>query len=116
MGDVDMNTVVRKFKQKVSEKVADQKVSNHEKRRLFGHEIAQVNEKTMQFLEEKIPELAVGALNQAYCNALASGATVLEAVDGALVETAPDGSRKFIQSLPAPYSVKLGSKRIRRAD
>ncbi len=83
---------------------------------IFGNEIAQVNEETLLFLEEQIPELAACALTKSYCHALASGANVLEAVDGALVETAPDGNRQFIRALPQPYQVKLGSKRFRQAD
>lgn len=82
---------------------------------IFGENIEHVDEESLRFLEEQIPALATSALKQAYENALASGANVLEAVDGALVETTADGSRQFLQALPPPYQVSLGSKRVRQA-
>jgi len=85
-------------------------------RSFLGDEIVQMHEKTMLSLEEHIPELAACALKHAYYQALASGASVLEAVDGSLVATKQDGSRQFLQALPSPYQIKLGSKRFRRAN
>jgi hypothetical protein len=76
--------------------------------------IMQLDEKSMLRLEEQIPELARQALKRAYVEALASGNKVLEAINGMLVETSPDGSMRVIRSLPPPTRVVLGSKRVRR--
>ncbi len=76
--------------------------------------IMQLDEKSMSLLEARIPELADGAVKQAYYQALTSGSKVLEAVNGKLVESSSDGSTRVIKSLPAPIQVALGSKRIRR--
>lgn len=72
-----------------------------------------LNEKSMSFLENRIPELAEGAVKQAYCKALASGRKVVEAVNGQLVESAPDGSQKVLKKLHAPIPVTPGQKRTR---
>lgn len=82
---------------------------------IFGENIEHEDEESLRFLEGQIPALATTTLKQAYENALASGANVLEALDGALVETAPDGNRQFIQALSPAYQVAIGSKRVRRA-
>ncbi len=82
---------------------------------IFGENIEHEDEESLRFLEQQIPALASSALKLAYQNALASGANVLEAVDGALVATAPDGNQQFIQALPPAYQVSIGSKRVRRA-
>ncbi len=71
------------------------------------------DEKSMRFQEASIPELAEGAVKQAYYNALAAGCTVLEALDGQLVESSPDGSVRVIRPLPAHIPVTPGL-RIRR--
>jgi hypothetical protein len=81
---------------------------------LFGERIGAVSESDMQQFDDQIPEFAQRALRTAREQALAAGATVLEAINGELVETSPDGSRRFIKSLPAPYKVAPGAKRIRR--
>ena len=73
-----------------------------------------LNEKTMSYLENRIPELAEGAVKKAYCKTLASGNKVLEAVNGQLVESRPDGTRKIIKTLPKPVSVVPGLRKIRR--
>lgn len=73
-----------------------------------------LTEEAMQFLEEHIPELAEGAFRQAYWAALASGNSVLEARDGALVETHPDGTFTFIKKLPPPLHVIKGQRLVRR--
>ena len=77
----------------------------------LGAEILQLDEASMVAREEQIPALAVAALNAAYHKALASGAKVLEVVADQLVETAPDGSRRVIQSLPPSWPVVPGTKR-----
>lgn len=69
-----------------------------------------MNEKTLCFLEEHIPELAKAALKQAYWRALASGHSVVQAEvlpEGgeALVEIHSDGTKTFIKSLPPSISV-----------
>lgn len=49
-------------------------------------EIVAANERSLSFQEAGIPELAEAAVKQAYYRALAAGCTVVEAVDGYLVE------------------------------
>lgn len=73
-----------------------------------------LDEKSMQFLEERIPELAEGAVKQAYYQALSAGCKVLEVVDGSLVETSSDGSVRLIRCLPESTPVAAGSKRLLR--
>lgn len=73
-----------------------------------------LSEKSMLQLEARIPEYADQAVKQAYAKALSSGSKVLEAVNGKLVESSPNGSTRVIRSLPAPTLVPLGSKRMRR--
>ncbi len=73
-----------------------------------------LNEKTMSYLEKRIPELAEGAVKKAYCKTLASGNKVVEAVNGQLVESRPDGTRKVIKTLPKPVAVVPGLRKIRR--
>lgn len=76
--------------------------------------ITQLDEKSMRLLEARIPELADGAVKQAYYQALTSGSKVLEAVNGKLVESSSDGSTRVIKSLRPPIPVMMGSKRVRR--
>ena len=71
-----------------------------------------VSEKWISTLEKQIPELARGAVKQAYARALASGSSVLEAKNGKLVESHPDGSERIIKSLPTGLIVKPGTRRI----
>lgn len=73
-----------------------------------------LSEEAMRFLEEHIPELAEGAVMQAYCKALATGNKVVEAVNGQLIEFYPDGSSKLIKILPATTPVVPGQLRVRR--
>jgi hypothetical protein len=70
------------------------------------------NEKTMQFLEEHIPDLADAAFIQAYWQALASGSSVLKVEDGAIIEVFPDGSRKWVKQIPPLIPVPIGKKRM----
>jgi len=69
-----------------------------------------LNEESMCFLEEQIPDLAEAAFKQAYWEALNSGSSVLEYADGALVEVFPDGSRKILKTLPSQVKAKPGQK------
>ena len=55
-------------------------------------------EKELDYLESFIPGLAESATKKAYLDALSSGRTVTEIVNGELVSTAPDGSRVFIKA------------------
>lgn len=71
-----------------------------------------VSEKYIPALEKRIPELASGAVKQAYARALASGSSVLEAKDGKLVESRADGTERIIKSLPTGLTVSLGKRRI----
>ncbi len=71
-------------------------------------------EKTMQFLEEHIPELAQSAVTQAYWQALASGSSVLQSENGAIYEVFPDGTRKFIKTTTPPNAVAVGETRVVR--
>ena len=69
-----------------------------------------MDEKTMLFLEEHIPELADVAFKQAYWQALAEGSKVLKVENNFLVEVSPDGSQKMIKELPAQIKVTPGQK------
>lgn len=69
-----------------------------------------LNEKSMRYLEEKIPELAEMALKQAYWNALSSGRSVLESKNGTLIEVFPDGTEKKIKKLEPWIPVKKGQR------
>ncbi len=54
-------------------------------------------EKELDFLETLIPGLAENATRKAYLDALSRGDSVTEIVNGQLVVTSPDGTRKFIR-------------------
>ena len=73
-----------------------------------------LDEKNMSVREDRIPFLAEDAVKKARTRTLTSGRSVVEAVDGKLVETRPDGSRKVLKSLGTPIPVAPGQKRIRR--
>jgi len=72
-----------------------------------------LDEETVLNLERRIPELAEGAVKQAYCKALASGRNVVEAVDGQLIESHPDGSSTVLKKIKAPIPVSPGQKKFR---
>lgn len=71
-----------------------------------------MSEKLIPALEKQIPELASGAVKQAYARALASGSSVLEAKNGLLVESRPDGTERVIKALPTGLTVRIGKRRI----
>ncbi len=73
-----------------------------------------LSEEAMRFQEGHIPELAEGAVMQAYCKALATGNTIVEVVNGQLMEFHPDGSSKLIKTLPTATPVVPGQRRVRR--
>lgn len=74
-----------------------------------------LDENAMSYLEKRIPELAEGAVKQAYCKTqtLTSGRRVVEAVNGQLVESRPDGSSRVLKNLTAPTPVVPGQRRVR---
>ena len=74
----------------------------------------ELDEKNTREQEERIPLLAEDAVNQARSKALSSGRSVIEAVDGKLIETHPDGSHKVLRDISAPIPVTRGQKLIRR--
>lgn len=67
-----------------------------------------LSEKALRFQEDHIPELAEGAVKQAYWRALAAGSSVLESKDGFLIEVQPDGTQKIIKKLRPPVKIPLG--------
>jgi hypothetical protein len=73
----------------------------------------QLDEKSMSNLEQRIPELAEGAVKLAYCKTLTSGRRLIEAINGQLVESSPDGTTRILKSLPTPTPVVPGQIRIR---
>lgn len=74
-----------------------------------------LNEKTMSNRESRIPQLAENAVKQAREKTLKAGRSVVEAVNGKLIETSPDGSKKVLKSIPAPIAVTAGQKKVRRS-
>jgi hypothetical protein len=72
-----------------------------------------LDEKNMIKRESRIPQLAEDAVKKARTKTLKSGRSVVEAVDGKLIESRPDGTFKVIRSLAAPIPVAL-DQRIRR--
>ena len=64
-----------------------------------------LNEKSMSYMERSIPKRAEKAVKQAYFRSLSAGCKVVKAVDGRLVESSPDGSVRFIKTLPKAIPV-----------
>lgn len=58
-------------------------------------------------LEQFIPSLANGAVKKAYLDALASGNSVLEVIDGVIYEVFADGTKKKIKDVPSQVSVDM---------
>jgi hypothetical protein len=76
---------------------------------LFSNEIKiELDDHTIDILEEEIPVLAIKALKQAYLDALASGSTVLIVRDDFLIEVHPNGTETIIQKLPPSTEVTVG--------
>lgn len=61
-------------------------------------------------LEKLIPSLARGAVKKAYLDALSSGNSVLEVIDGVLYEVYADGKKKKIKELPPVIEVDTSKK------
>ena len=73
----------------------------------------ELNDKTLDYLEEHLPELMATATKQAYWQTLASGQPVLIAEEGKLMEVFPDGTRKFIKEIAKPTTgVRLEKIRL----
>lgn len=64
-------------------------------------------EKELDFLEAHIPTLAESAFKKAYLDALSSGTSVLEAIDGKIIEVFPDGTRKTIKKIAADRKIEI---------
>ena len=76
--------------------------------------IMKISEDSLNYLEAHIPELADVAVRQAYWQALASGSSVLEVHEGALVEIFPDGTQKMIKAMSPQTKVAVGQVVLRR--
>jgi|GEM_PF-1169594 len=72
-------------------------------------------EKAMKNNEDRIPQLAADAVKQARAITLSAGRSVVEVVDGKLVETLPDGSFKVIRLIASSTSVAPEKRFIRKA-
>ena len=55
---------------------------------------------------------AVRAVHHARAEALAAGMSVVEISGESLVETFPDGTRRFIKAMPPPVRVTPGTVRL----
>lgn len=56
-------------------------------------------------LEQKIPDMAKGAIKAAYINTLAAGLNVMEIRDGMLVQTTADGPHTVIRMAKPKHKV-----------
>ena len=61
-------------------------------------------------LEKLIPSLATGAVKKAYLDALSSGNSVLEVINGILYEVFANGDKKKIKDLPPTIEVDMSTK------
>ena len=59
----------------------------------------QLDEATLDFLEQQIPALAAAAVTLAYNDALARGESVLQVEGDELVEQFPDGTKRVVKKL-----------------
>ncbi len=71
------------------------------------------NEKTIEYLEKHIPEMAQAAVKQAYWQALASGSSVLISDDGFIKEIFPDGTSRIVEKTEPFIEVEKGRTIIR---
>lgn len=71
-----------------------------------------LDEKTIDYLEEHIPELAEAATKQAYWNALASGNSVMISEEGFIKEIFPDGTFRIVEENEPFVKVKKGKIKI----
>lgn len=74
-----------------------------------------LDEQAMLAAEASIPKLAGQAVQDAYDRALSTSGTVLEAINGNLVETDRQGTQRIVRTLPLPTPIAVGTKkRIKR--
>lgn len=64
-------------------------------------------EKELDFLEAHIPSLAESAFKKAYLDALSNGKSVLEAIEGKIIEVFPDGTQKIIKQIATDRKVEI---------
>lgn len=69
-----------------------------------------MTDKQMQNLEDFIPQLAQGAINKAYLDALASGNSVLEVIDGAIYEIFSNGEKNKIKDIEPLIQLDMTKK------
>ena len=58
-----------------------------------------LDEKTLDFLETQIPDLAAAAVTIAYNEALAAGLSVLQVEGDEIIEQFPDGTKRVVKRL-----------------
>ena len=58
-----------------------------------------LDEKTLDFLEQQIPDLMAAAITVAYNDALADGESVLQVEGDELIEQFPDGTKRVIEKI-----------------
>lgn len=73
----------------------------------------EMNEKTLDYLEQAIPELAQAATKQAYWQALTSGRSVLVSDNGVIKEMFPDGTSRVIEKVAPWVKVQKGKTIIK---
>ena len=72
-----------------------------------------MNEKTIDYLEQAIPELAQAATRQAYWQALAAGSSVLVSENGVIKEMFPDGTSRVVEKTAPWVKVQKGKTTIK---
>lgn len=68
----------------------------------------EMDEKSIEFLEKHIPELAEAATNQAFWQTLAAGNSVVISDNGNIKEIFPDGTSRIIAQTEPPIRMKKG--------
>ena len=71
-------------------------------------DVMELDEKTIDYLEQFIPELAATAITQAYWQALATGNSVLVSDEGVTKEMFPDGTSKVVAETAPWVKVQKG--------
>lgn len=64
----------------------------------------------LDVLESQLPPMSREATKMAYRQALAAGQSVMEAEDGVIYETFPDGTRRIVKNIARPVPLKNGRK------
>jgi hypothetical protein len=68
------------------------------------------SEKTLDYLEQKIPSLSAASVEIAYWQALAAGQKVLVSGEGGIYEISPDGTQTFVKVSEKPLSLPVGTR------